>query len=94
MLCSAGDHLTLLNVYHAFKQNGEAHDWCYDHFLNMRALKAADSVRGQLVRPCSIPMYLIFYISKLCSLQDEHHSLHIFCLPVAFLDTQPPQEQH
>ena len=49
----AGDHLTLLNVYHAYKQNGEAHDWCYDHFLNSRALKAADSVRGQLVRsPC------------------------------------------
>ncbi|EIE24006.1 P-loop containing nucleoside triphosphate hydrolase protein [Coccomyxa subellipsoidea C-169] len=45
-----GDHLTLLNVYHAYKQNGEAHDWCYDHFLNSRALKAADSVRGQLVR--------------------------------------------
>ncbi|BDA46331.1 Pre-mRNA-splicing factor ATP-dependent RNA helicase DHX15 [Coccomyxa sp. Obi] len=45
-----GDHLTLLNVYHAYKQNGEAHDWCYDHFLNTRSLKAADSVRSQLVR--------------------------------------------
>ena len=46
----AGDHLTLLNVYHAFKQNSEASDWCYDHFLNHRSLKAADSVRSQLVR--------------------------------------------
>jgi len=45
-----GDHLTLLNVYHAFKQNNEASDWCYDHFLNQRSLKAADSVRSQLVR--------------------------------------------
>lgn len=45
----AGDHLTLLNVYHAFKQNSEASDWCYDHFLNHRSLKAADSVRSQLV---------------------------------------------
>jgi HrpA-like RNA helicase len=45
-----GDHLTLLNVYHAYKQNGEAQDWCYDHFLNSRSLKAADSVRTQLVR--------------------------------------------
>lgn len=45
----AGDHLTLLNVYHAYKQNKEATDWCYDNFLNHRALKAADSVRSQLV---------------------------------------------
>ncbi len=48
-MAAAGDHLTLLNVYHAYKQNGEAQDWCYDHFLNSRALKAADSVRSQLV---------------------------------------------
>ena len=51
VLTAAGDHLTLLNVYHAYKQNGEAQDWCYDHFLNSRALKAADSVRSQLVYP-------------------------------------------
>lgn len=57
----AGDHLTLLNVYHAYKQNGEAQDWCYDHFLNSRALKAADSVRSQLVSPCALfhPLRLI-----------------------------------
>ena len=47
---AAGDHLTLLNVYHAYKQNGEATEWCYDHFLNYRSIKAADSVRSQLVR--------------------------------------------
>ena len=46
---AAGDHLTLLNVYHAYKQNQESGDWCYDHFLNQRSLKAADSVRTQLV---------------------------------------------
>lgn len=44
-----GDHLTLLNVYHAYKQHGEDHDWCYQNFLNSRALKSADSVRQQLV---------------------------------------------
>ena len=49
MLCWSGDHLTLLNVYHAYKQNQESGDWCYDHFLNQRSLKAADSVRTQLV---------------------------------------------
>nr|KYP56154.1 putative pre-mRNA-splicing factor ATP-dependent RNA helicase [Cajanus cajan] len=45
-----GDHLTLLNVYHAYKQNNEDSSWCYDNFVNHRALKSADNVRQQLVR--------------------------------------------
>ncbi|KAI6215765.1 hypothetical protein M3Y94_00423000 [Aphelenchoides besseyi] len=45
-----GDHLTLLNVYHAFKQNKEDTKWCYDNFVNYRALKNADNVRMQLAR--------------------------------------------
>ncbi|KAI9713589.1 MAG: DEAH-box ATP-dependent RNA helicase prp43 [Bogoriella megaspora] len=48
-----GDHLTMLNVYHAFKgaaaqQNPQ--QWCYDHFLSYRALQQADNVRLQLKR--------------------------------------------
>ena len=47
-----GDHLSLLNVYHAFKQQEEsrAANWCYQNFLNYRSLKSADSVREQLSR--------------------------------------------
>lgn len=45
-----GDHLTLLNVYHAYKQNGSDPNWCYTQFVNARALKSADSVRSQLAR--------------------------------------------
>ncbi|CAL5433485.1 unnamed protein product [Camellia sinensis] len=45
-----GDHLTPLNVYHAYKQNNEDPSWCYENFVNQRALKAADNVRQQLVR--------------------------------------------
>lgn len=48
-----GDHLTLLNVYHAFKSHNDDSTWCYEHFLNFRALKSADSVRTQLVRICT-----------------------------------------
>ncbi|KAK9450630.1 P-loop containing nucleoside triphosphate hydrolase protein [Limtongia smithiae] len=48
-----GDHLTLLNVYMAFKgpeaQRNPA-NWCYDHFLSLRSLQSADSVRSQLKR--------------------------------------------
>lgn len=46
---SAGDHLTMLNVYHAWKSHGEDSHWCYEHFLNFRSIKSADSVRTQLV---------------------------------------------
>ncbi|KAI3449373.1 hypothetical protein Pfo_006038 [Paulownia fortunei] len=45
-----GDHLTLLNVYHAYKQNKEDPQWCYENFVNHRALKSADNVRQQLAR--------------------------------------------
>ncbi len=49
-----GDHLTLLNAYHAFKgaeQNGgDARKWCHEHFLSFRHLSTADDVRAQLKR--------------------------------------------
>lgn len=61
-----GDHLTLLNVYHAFKQSkslfiyfsmqlffpidNEDPQWCYDNFVNYRSLKSGDNVRQQLSR--------------------------------------------
>ncbi|KAK5016384.1 DEAH-box ATP-dependent RNA helicase prp43 [Cryomyces antarcticus] len=48
-----GDHLTMLNVYHAFK-SAAAQDnpkqWCHDHFQSYRALQQADNVRLQLKR--------------------------------------------
>lgn len=45
-----GDHTTLLNVYHAYKLNNGDQSWCYDNFLQSRALKSADDVRTQLGR--------------------------------------------
>lgn len=48
-----GDHLTLLNVYHAFKSpeaQANAKQWCHDHFLSLRSLQSADNVRMQLLR--------------------------------------------
>ena len=46
-----GDHLTMLNVYHAFKSpqaQADAKKWCHEHFLSLRALQSADNVRKQL----------------------------------------------
>jgi len=45
-----GDHLTMLNVYHAFKQQDSQPAWCREHFLSYRALQSADNVRAQLQR--------------------------------------------
>ncbi|KAF2842357.1 putative pre-mRNA splicing factor RNA helicase [Patellaria atrata CBS 101060] len=48
-----GDHLTMLNVYHAFKgpqAQENPKQWCHDHFLSYRALTQADNIRMQLSR--------------------------------------------
>ena len=47
-----GDHLSLLNVYHAYKQvgDGNASKWAWDNFINLRTMKSADNVRKQLAR--------------------------------------------
>jgi pre-mRNA-splicing factor ATP-dependent RNA helicase DHX15/PRP43 len=48
-----GDHLTMLNVYHAFKgpeAQKDPRSWCHEHFLSYRALQQADDVRMQLKR--------------------------------------------
>ncbi|KCV71143.1 pre-mRNA-splicing factor ATP-dependent RNA helicase DHX15 [Fonticula alba] len=44
------DHITLLNVYHAFVANNMDQKFCYNNYLNFRSLKSADSVRQQLLR--------------------------------------------
>ena len=44
-----GDHLTLLNLYNAFKLKKESPDWCYDHYVNFRGMKAANDIREQLL---------------------------------------------
>jgi pre-mRNA-splicing factor ATP-dependent RNA helicase DHX15/PRP43 len=43
-----GDHLTILNVYHAFKQNHGSEQWCYENYVNYRSLESADKIRTQL----------------------------------------------
>lgn len=44
-----GDHLTLLNTFMAFQQNGRSSaKWCASHKLNFKALSRAVSIRQQL----------------------------------------------
>lgn len=45
-----GDHLTLLNAFHAYMKAGGDKNWCWEHFINVRSMKSAESVRAQLQR--------------------------------------------
>ncbi|OAD08341.1 hypothetical protein MUCCIDRAFT_46118 [Mucor lusitanicus CBS 277.49] len=65
-----GDHLTLLNAYHAYKTNNEDQNWCYDNFMNHRSLKSADNVRNQLRRTMEK------YDLDLVSTDFEHRSYY------------------
>jgi ATP-dependent RNA helicase DHX8/PRP22 len=43
-----GDHLTLLNVYNAWKQSSFSNPWCFENFIQARSMKRAKDVRQQL----------------------------------------------
>ncbi|GAA5941712.1 hypothetical protein JCM1841_005160 [Sporobolomyces salmonicolor] len=45
----AGDHLSLLNLYHAYKGSPDA-NWCWNNYVSFRAMQQADNVRNQLKR--------------------------------------------
>lgn len=48
-----GDHLTMLNAYHAYRSpdaQENPKDWCRDHFLSFEALQLADKARKELQR--------------------------------------------
>jgi len=44
-----GDHLTLLTVYEAWKRNKFATPWCFENFIQARAMRRAQDVRKQLL---------------------------------------------
>lgn len=44
-----GDHLTLLAVYQAWKANKFSNPWCYENFIQARAMRRAQDVRKQLL---------------------------------------------
>lgn len=83
-----GDHLTLLNVYHAFKQNNEDQQWCYDNFINFRSLKSADNVRQQLSRlmdKFNLPKVSTPFDSRLYYINIRKALVSGFYMQVAYL---------
>ncbi|NXJ08620.1 DHX33 helicase, partial [Odontophorus gujanensis] len=58
-ISSEGDHLTLLNVYRAFRNVSGNKDWCKENFVNGRNMMLVSDVRAQLRDICiklSVPM--------------------------------------
>ena len=46
---SEGDHLTLLCVYNAWKNNNFSSTWCFENFFQQRSLKRAQDIRKQML---------------------------------------------
>uniref|UniRef100_A0A7S3JRX4 RNA helicase n=1 Tax=Aureoumbra lagunensis TaxID=44058 RepID=A0A7S3JRX4_9STRA len=46
---SEGDHLTLLAVFEAWQRTNYSNPWCYENFIQVRAMRRAQDVRRQLV---------------------------------------------
>ena len=48
-----GDHITLLNIYRAFKAVRGNRDWCEENFVNTKAMKTVSDIRTQLRTICT-----------------------------------------
>lgn len=49
---SEGDHMTLLNIYRAFKKVGGNKEWCRENFVNSRNMGLVKEVQAQLRDIC------------------------------------------
>ena len=43
-----GDHLALMNVYNGWAETDFSTQWCYENFCQVRTMKRARDIRGQL----------------------------------------------
>ncbi|XP_053113852.1 LOW QUALITY PROTEIN: ATP-dependent RNA helicase DQX1 [Hemicordylus capensis] len=49
LLHPAGDHFTLINVFHAFQQQSDPESWCRQHAVSEATLRLAGAVRAELL---------------------------------------------
>lgn len=45
-----GDHLTMLNVFNAWKRNGYSTPWCFENFIQARSMRRAKDTRDQIAK--------------------------------------------
>nr|XP_021326722.1 putative ATP-dependent RNA helicase DHX33 [Danio rerio] len=72
-ISSEGDHITLLNIYRAFKKVSGNKDWCRENFVNSRNMGLVGEVRAQL-RDICIKMNLKLE-SSVCDLANVRRCL-------------------
>ncbi|XP_056313199.1 ATP-dependent RNA helicase DHX33 [Danio aesculapii] len=72
-ISSEGDHITLLNIYRAFKKVSGNKDWCRENFVNSRNMGLVGEVRAQL-RDICIKMSLKLE-SSVCDLVNVRRCL-------------------
>ncbi|ORX98339.1 P-loop containing nucleoside triphosphate hydrolase protein, partial [Basidiobolus meristosporus CBS 931.73] len=46
----SGDHLTLYNIYMAWRETGYSKSWCHENYLRYRSLSMARNIRDQLIQ--------------------------------------------
>ncbi|KAJ0976428.1 hypothetical protein J5N97_018393 [Dioscorea zingiberensis] len=69
---ASGDHLTLLNVYQAYKKQNGSPAWCEENFINQAAMKSADNVRSKLKSiMCKFNIKLCSTDSSSCDYDDN-----------------------
>ncbi|KAL8198834.1 UNVERIFIED_CONTAM: putative ATP-dependent RNA helicase dhx33, partial [Gekko kuhli] len=51
-ISSEGDHITLLNIYRAFKNISGNREWCRENFVNSRNMMLVSDIRAQLRDIC------------------------------------------
>ena len=44
-----GDHMTLLAVYNAWRNNKFSNPWCFENFIQARSLHRAQDIRKQML---------------------------------------------
>jgi pre-mRNA-splicing factor ATP-dependent RNA helicase DHX16 len=47
-----GDHITALNVFHAWEESGNSRQWCVENHIQYRTLSKAKEIREQLFDIC------------------------------------------
>ncbi len=73
-----GNHLTLLAVYNAWKNNKFLNAWCYENFIHARTLKRAQDVRKQMVGIMDRwDLYTIVYPTPLLY-------MYLYCISLSF----------
>ncbi|MEE6469896.1 hypothetical protein FKM82_008809 [Ascaphus truei] len=62
-ISSEGDHITLLNIYRAFKNLGKNKEWCRENFINGRNMMLVSEVRSQLRDICiKVTSFSLFFV--------------------------------